>query len=101
MPPLVESSRLAKVDGGYRLLVRVAPTGEVTSGPLEGVAPRAFRGLLSAGATRRRPLGPTWQWRQGLEAPSQVVSNGTSHRGSLCLAAMHGRAPDGASRRCR
>jgi hypothetical protein len=39
MPPLVESSRLEMVEGRYRLLVRVAPDGEVTFGPLEGVAP--------------------------------------------------------------
>jgi len=39
MPPLVESSQLEKVDGGYRLLIRVAPNGEVTFGPLEGAAP--------------------------------------------------------------
>ena len=40
MPPLVESPQLEKVDGRYRLLIRVAPNGEVTFGPLEGEAPR-------------------------------------------------------------
>lgn len=39
MPELVASDRLDIVDGGYRLLIRVAPNGEVTVGPFEGVAP--------------------------------------------------------------
>jgi hypothetical protein len=39
MPALVESSRLETGDGGYRLLVLVAPDGEFTFGPLEGPAP--------------------------------------------------------------
>jgi len=39
MPAFVESSRIEKVDGEYRLLVRVAPNGEVTFQPLTGVAP--------------------------------------------------------------
>jgi hypothetical protein len=40
MPPLLESTQLEKVDGRYRLLIRVAPNGEVTFRPLEGEAPR-------------------------------------------------------------
>ena len=39
MPPLVESSRLDKIDGEYRLLIRVAADGTVTFGRLEGPAP--------------------------------------------------------------
>lgn len=39
MPELVASDRLDITDGGYRLLIRVGPNGEVTFGPLEGVAP--------------------------------------------------------------
>lgn len=39
MPELVLSGRLNKIDGGYRLLIRVGPNGEVTFGPLEGDAP--------------------------------------------------------------
>ena len=42
MPALVASDQLDKIDGGYRLLNRVDPTGEVEFGPLEGAAP--FRG---------------------------------------------------------
>ena len=38
MPELVASDRLDKIDGGYRLLIRVGPNGEVAIGPLEGVA---------------------------------------------------------------
>jgi len=44
MPELVASDSLDIIDGGYRLLIRVGPNGEVTFGPLEGVAP-----LRSAG----------------------------------------------------
>lgn len=40
MPPLVESSQLEKVDGRYRLLIRVAPNGEATFGTLEGTRPQ-------------------------------------------------------------
>jgi len=38
MPRLVESGRLERTNGGYRLLIRVSPTGVVTFGPLEGEA---------------------------------------------------------------
>ena len=44
MPPLVESSRLEKVDGEYRLLIGVAADGGVTFGPLEGAAPMRAAG---------------------------------------------------------
>ena len=44
MPPLVESSRLEKVDGEYRLLVGIAADGAVTFGPLERAAPMRAAG---------------------------------------------------------
>lgn len=39
MPPLVSSDELDPVDGGYRLLVSVAPDGSADFEPLEGDAP--------------------------------------------------------------
>lgn len=39
MPPLVDSTDLQRVDGGYRLLVRINAAGNVIHGPLVGEAP--------------------------------------------------------------